>query len=59
MGDSGLDIMMYHEAGSPALGVQSGVWSGEALLALEKPPEILLKEVSELLCYLKNGSLPA
>ena len=59
VGDSGLDIMMYHEAGSPALGVQSGVWSGEALLALEKPPEILLKEVSELLCYLKNGSLPA
>ncbi len=52
VGDAGMDIMMYHNAGSLALGVQTGVWSGDALLGLEPPPEALLPKFTDLEDYL-------
>lgn len=51
-GDAGMDIMMYHNAGSFALGVQTGVWSGEALMRLAPPPEALLPRFTDLEGYL-------
>ncbi|MGN0908841.1 MAG: HAD family hydrolase, partial [Succinivibrio sp.] len=52
VGDAGMDIMMYHNAGSLALGVQTGVWSGDALLGLSPPPEALLPKFTDLGNYL-------
>ena len=50
VGDSGLDIKMYQNASSMSLGVQTGVWSGEALLTLN--PDMLLKSIGDLTSYL-------
>jgi len=50
IGDSGLDIGMFNNAHSHSLGVQTGVWSGDALLTLK--PDMLLPKVSELASYL-------
>ena len=49
VGDSGLDIKMYQNAGCFSLGVQTGVWSGDALTKLK--PNILLKGVGDLTAY--------
>lgn len=49
VGDSGLDIKMYQNAGCFSLGVQTGVWSGDALTKLK--PNILLKSVGDLTAY--------
>lgn len=50
VGDSGLDLEMYHNSKAYALGVQTGVWSGEALLTLS--PQLLLPKASDLCSYL-------
>lgn len=44
IGDAGLDIDMFKSAGCRSLGVQTGVWSGEALLSLS--PDYLIPKVS-------------
>ena len=49
VGDSGLDIKMYQNAGCFSLGVQTGVWSGEALMRLK--PNMLLKGIGDLTAY--------
>ncbi|MBQ8023662.1 MAG: HAD family hydrolase [Succinivibrio sp.] len=49
VGDSGLDIKMYQNAGCFSLGVQTGVWSGDALMRLK--PDILLEGVGDLTAY--------
>lgn len=48
-GDSGLDIKMYQNAGSLSLGVQTGVWSGDALMRLK--PDMLIKSIGDLTAY--------
>lgn len=48
-GDSGLDIRMYQNAGCFSLGVQSGVWSGDALMRLK--PSMLIKSIGDLTAY--------
>ena len=50
VGDSGLDIKMYQNASCMSLGVQTGVWSGDALLTLK--PDMLLKSIGDLTSYL-------
>lgn len=50
VGDSSLDILMYQNAGSMSVGVQTGVWSGDALLKLK--PNLLLPKVGDLINYL-------
>ena len=50
VGDSGLDLEMYQRSGAFSLGVQSGVYSGEALRALK--PSLLLPKVTDLLACL-------
>ncbi|NLK84380.1 MAG: HAD family hydrolase [Aeromonadales bacterium] len=50
VGDSGLDIKMYQNAKSMSLGVQTGVWSGTALMNLK--PDMLLPSVGDLIKYL-------
>lgn len=49
VGDSALDIKMYKNANSFSLGVQSGVYSGDALLKLD--PDMLLPEIGLLNSY--------
>ncbi len=48
VGDTGMDIEMYHNASCISCAVQSGVWSGEALTELD--PHLLLPDAS----YLKD-----
>lgn len=48
VGDAAMDIMMYHAAGSKALAVQTGVWSGDALLRLAPPCEAILPKVTDI-----------
>ena len=50
IGDSGLDILLGQNAHTMTLGVQTGVWSGDALLKLK--PDAILKEVGDLTSYL-------
>ncbi|MCR5537072.1 MAG: HAD-IA family hydrolase [Succinivibrio sp.] len=50
VGDSGLDLMMYANSGAFSFGVQTGVWSGEAMLELK--PQLLLPKATDLLEYL-------
>lgn len=50
VGDSGLDIKMYQNANALSLGVQTGVWSGEALKELH--PTFLLPAIGDLTRYL-------
>ncbi|MDY6321950.1 MAG: HAD-IA family hydrolase [Succinivibrio sp.] len=52
VGDAGMDAQMAHRAGAKALGVESGVWSGEALLRLPDPPELLLPSAADLAKWL-------
>ena len=49
VGDSGLDIKMYQNAGALSLGVQTGVWSGDALMTLK--PNMLIKSIGDLIAY--------
>lgn len=49
VGDSGLDIKMYQNAGALSLGVQTGVWSGDALMTLK--PSMLIKSIGDLTAY--------
>ncbi len=49
VGDSGLDIKMYQNAGALSLGVQTGVWSGDALMTLK--PSMLIKSIGDLTSY--------
>ncbi len=49
VGDSSLDIQMFIDAKNRSLGVQTGVWSGEALLTLK--PDMILPCVSDLNSY--------
>lgn len=49
VGDSALDIRMYKNSGSYSLGVQSGVYSGDALMKLQ--PDMLLPDISYLEKY--------
>ncbi len=49
VGDSGLDIKMYQDAGSMSLGVATGVYTGEALAKLN--PTMVLPKVSDLIKY--------
>ncbi|MGN1281122.1 MAG: HAD hydrolase-like protein [Succinivibrio sp.] len=49
VGDSGLDIRMYQNAGCMSLGVQTGVWSGDALKSLN--PDMLLAKIGDLNSY--------
>jgi len=50
VGDSGLDILMYEKSGSYSLGVQSGVYSGDALERLN--PHFILPYAKDLANYL-------
>ncbi len=50
VGDSGLDVLMYEKSGAYALGVQSGVYSGEALEILN--PHFILPYAEDLADYL-------
>jgi phosphoglycolate phosphatase len=52
VGDAGMDIMMYHNAGALALGVQTGVWSGDALMSLKPAPDALLPKFTDLADFL-------
>ncbi len=52
VGDSGLDIKMYQNSNSFSLGVQTGVWSGDALMSLK--PDMLLPQVSDLTKYIQS-----
>lgn len=47
VGDAGMDIEMYHNAGSHSCAVQSGVWSGDGFKVLK--PEITVPDVSYLI----------
>ena len=47
IGDAGMDIEMYKNAGAFSCAVQSGVWSGEALLALG--PDLMAKRATDLI----------
>ena len=49
VGDSGLDIKMYQNAGALSLGVQTGFWSGDALMTLK--PSMLIKSIGDLTSY--------
>lgn len=49
VGDSGLDIRMYQNAGCMSLGVQTGVWSGEALKRLK--PDMLIAKIGDFDSY--------
>ena len=51
-GDASLDILMFQNAQAYALGVQSGVWSGDALKTLN--PDALLPNISMLANYLDD-----
>ncbi|MGN0903008.1 MAG: HAD family hydrolase [Succinivibrio sp.] len=50
VGDSGLDIKMYKNSSSLSLAVQTGVWSGKALLELK--PDLLISKIGDLTSYL-------
>ena len=50
VGDSELDLKMYHNSNSYAMGVQTGVCSGEELLALN--PQLILPKATDLEPYL-------
>ena len=52
VGDSALDVEMYHRAGCPALGVETGVCSGPDFLAMDTPPEVVLPSLSALAYYI-------
>ena len=52
VGDAGMDIEMYKNAGSYSCAVQSGVWSGSAFCALN--PDLLVPDVSFLIDLFKN-----
>ena len=47
VGDAGMDIEMYHNAGSHSCAVESGVWSGDGFKVLK--PEITVPDVSHLI----------
>lgn len=50
VGDSSLDIKMFIDANNRSLGVQTGVWSGDALFSLK--PDMILPSVSDLEAYI-------
>ena len=50
VGDSSLDIKMFIDANNRSLGVQTGVWSGDALFSLK--PDMILPSVSDLETYI-------
>lgn len=50
VGDSSLDIKMFIDANNRSLGVQTGVWSGDALFSLK--PDMILPSVSDLESYI-------
>lgn len=52
VGDSLMDILLCHNAGALSLGVQSGVLSGEGMLAMSKPPHFMLPEIGMLTKWL-------
>lgn len=51
-GDTALDVEMYRNAGCTSMGVQTGVYSGEAFLAMDPPPDILLPSIGSLAYYI-------
>lgn len=51
VGDSSLDIKMFIDANNRSLGVQTGVWSGDALYTLN--PDMLLPCVSDMEKYIE------
>ncbi len=53
IGDADLDIGMCRGAGAVAMGVQTGVCSGDKLASLPKPPHFLIPKIGDLLEYLK------
>lgn len=50
VGDSGLDIYMFKNAQNLSLGVQTGVWSGDGLLAINT--DFILPKACDLINYL-------
>lgn len=52
IGDADLDIGMCRGAGAYALGVQTGVCSGDKLASLTNPPHFLIPKIGDLLDYL-------
>ncbi len=50
VGDSSLDIKMFIDANNRSLGVQTGVWSGDALSSLK--PDMILPSVSMMEDYI-------
>ena len=52
IGDADLDIGMCRGAGAVAMGVQTGVCSGDWLMSLPQPPHFLIPEIGDLLEYI-------
>ena len=50
VGDAGMDVELFQNASCVSCGVQSGVWSGEALLQLK--PNLLLPHAGALMDFL-------
>lgn len=52
VGDSFMDIRLCHNSGAFSLGVESGVLSGDAMLAMDAPPQFILPLAADLTKYL-------
>lgn len=52
VGDAAMDVQMFQNAGCYSCGVQSGVWSGDALLTIK--PDLIVPKVSDLIALFKS-----